>query len=153
MFFGRFFQKGTGFLMPRLHASCAAHGGDGVLLLGPPGAGKSSLLLRLLDRGFALVADDQVELTGSTAHVPAALAGLIEVRGLGLLRLPYQAQAEVRLVVQLERGDRLPEPKHFSDLHLPMVYVDPHAAAAPQIVALALDCVRGKLSLVAGALA
>ena len=44
-----------------LHASCAALRGDGVLILGPPGAGKSELVLRLLGRGWDLVADDQVE--------------------------------------------------------------------------------------------
>jgi HPr kinase/phosphorylase len=137
----------------RLHASCAAHEGDGVLLLGPSGAGKSSLLLRLLDRGFVLVADDQVEIRGDVASAPASLAGLIEVRGLGILRLTCADHAVLRLAVQLERGDRMPDAKHFSDLHLPMVYVDPDAAAAPQIVQLALDCVRGRLSLVAGALA
>jgi HPr kinase/phosphorylase len=126
--------------MHRLHASCADLDGHGVLLLGPPGAGKSGLLLRLLDRGFALVADDQVEITGGTARAPASLAGMIEVRGLGLLRLPYAVQTELRLAVQLERGERLPEPKHFSDLHLPMVYVDPHAAAAPQIVVCVANC-------------
>jgi HPr kinase/phosphorylase len=136
----------------RLHASCAAHDGDGVLLLGPPGAGKSNLLLRLLDRGFALVADDQVELDGNIARPPAAIAGLMEVRGLGIVQLPYRDQAVLRLAVQLERGARLPEAKHFSDLHLPMVYVDPHAVAAAQIVALALDCVRGRVPLKAGAM-
>jgi len=137
----------------RLHASCAAHEGDGVLLLGPSGAGKSNLLLRLLDRGFVLVADDQVEIRDNVAAPPESLAGLIEVRGLGILRLPYLDHAILRLAVQLQRDDRMPEAKHFGDIHLPMVYVDPDAAAAPQIVALALDCVRGRLSLVAGALA
>jgi len=137
----------------RLHASCAAHEGDGVLLLGPSGAGKSNLLLRLLDRGFTLVADDQVEIDGLRASAPPNLAGLIEVRGLGILRLPYVDHAIVRLAIHLERGDRMPQTKHFSDLHIPMLYVDPQAAAAPQIVSLALDCVRGRLSLVAGALA
>jgi HPr kinase/phosphorylase len=136
----------------RLHASCAAHEGDGVLLLGPPGAGKSNLLLRLLDRGFVLVADDQVELDGNIARPPAAIAGLMEVRGLGILQLPHVSQTVLRLAVQLERGERLPDAKHFSDLHLPMVYVDPHAVAAAQIVALALDCVRGRVPLKAGAM-
>ena len=139
--------------MPLLHASCASRDGDGVLLLGPPGAGKSSLLLRLLDLGFSLVADDQVEIAGGFARAPAALAGMLEVRGLGIVRLPYAERTTLRLAVQLERGDRMPEPKHFPDLHLPMVYVDPHAAQAPQIVALALECIRGTVSLVAGALA
>jgi HPr kinase/phosphorylase len=137
----------------RLHASCAAHDGDAVLLLGPSGAGKSNLLLRLLDRGFSLVADDQVEIRGCTASPPAAIAGLIEVRGLGILRLPFVDHAILRLAVHLQRDDRMPEAKHFADIHLPMVYVDPDAAAAPQIVALALDCVRGRVSVVAGALA
>ncbi len=135
-----------------MHASVAAHEGDGVLLLGPPGAGKSNLLLRLLDRGFLLVADDQVDVAGGVARAPGAIAGLLEVRGLGIIRMPHLECAVLRLAVQLERGDRLPDTKHFSDLHLPVVYVDPHAAAAPQIVALALDCLRGKVSLVAGAL-
>jgi HPr kinase/phosphorylase len=136
----------------RLHASCAAHEGDGVLLLGQSGAGKSNLLLRLLDRGFTLVADDQVDIDGNQASAPPSLAGLIEVRGLGILRLPYLDHAILRLAVRLERGDRMPAPKDFSDLHIPMVYVDPQAAAAPQIVSLALDCVRGRVSVVAGAL-
>ncbi len=135
-----------------LHASCAALNDDGVLLLGPSGAGKSSLVLRLLERGFALVADDQVAIEGLVARAPAALAGLLEVRGLGVVRMDFVARATLRLVIQLERGERLPEPKHFPDLHLPMVYVDPHAAAAPQIVSLALACVLGKVSVVAGAL-
>ena len=77
-----------------LHASCAAHQGDGVLILGPSGAGKSDLLLRLLGRGWDLVADDQVELMAEdgtlVARTPAPLAGMMEVRGIGLLRdLPH----------------------------------------------------------------
>ena len=139
--------------IPLLHASCASRDGNGVLLLGPSGIGKSSLLLRLLDRGFSLVADDQVAIADGYASAPAALAGLLEVRGLGIVRLPYAERAVLRLAVQLERGERMPEPKHFPDFHLPMVYVDPRAAEAPQIVALALECIRGTVSLVAGALA
>ncbi len=139
--------------MTVFHASCVSFEGDGVLLLGPPGAGKSSLVLRLLDRGFALVADDQVEVEDGIAKAPEALAGLLEVRGLGIVRLPFVERAALRLVVRLERGERLPQPKRFPDLHLPMVYVDPMTAQAPQIVALALECLRGTVSLVAGALA
>ncbi len=77
----------------KIHGSCAAREGDGVLLLGPPGAGKSDLLLRLLERGFALVADDWVEVTDGWASSNPAGAGLLEVRGVGILRLPYVARA------------------------------------------------------------
>ena len=76
----------------QIHGSCASRDGAGVLVLGPAGSGKSDLVLRLLDRGFDLVADDRVEIEHGMARAPASLAGLIEVRGLGLLRLPYRAR-------------------------------------------------------------
>src|SRR6516162_9304950 len=79
----------------QIHASCAARDGAGVLLLGPPGSGKSDLALRLLDCGFMLVADDRVEVEGGVARPPPALAGLLEVRGLGILRLPYLQSARL----------------------------------------------------------
>ena len=67
-----------------LHGSCAALGDDAVLLLGPPGSGKSDLLLKLIDRGFNLVADDQVQVAGDQVSAPDTLAGMIELRGIGL---------------------------------------------------------------------
>ena len=92
----------------QIHGSCASRDGDGVLLIGPPGAGKSDLLLRLLARGFALVADDRVEIGMAWPGRPA-LAGLLEVRGLGIVRLPHVAAARLALVVELgARAARLP---------------------------------------------
>jgi HPr kinase/phosphorylase len=135
-----------------LHASAASRAGAGVLLLGPPGAGKSDLLLRLLDRGFDLVADDQVELRNGLACAPPPLAGLVEVRGLGLLRFPH-VSARLVLAVQLGLGERLPAPRRFPDLDLPLISVDAGAASAPQRVALALDCLQGTIPMMAGAFA
>ena len=135
----------------RLHASCAARDAAGLLLLGPSGAGKSDLLLRLLDRGFALVADDQVEVEDGAASPPAALAGLLEVPGLGIVRLPYVAGVQLRLAVRLLRGERLPMPSRYDILDLPMVSVDPCSASAPLLVGLALDGVLGKVSFLTGA--
>src|SRR6478672_1295596 len=60
----------------QIHGSCASRTGDGVLLIGPPGAGKSDLLLRLLARGFELVADDRVDVVDGIARPSPALAGL-----------------------------------------------------------------------------
>ena len=137
----------------QIHASCAAREGAGVLLLGPPGSGKSDLVLRLLDRGFMLVADDRVEIRDGHAAAPAALAGLLEVRGLGLLRLPHLPRVRLALAVELGRGPRLPTPTRYAPADLPQVTVDPARPAAPQIIALALDCALGTLTLEEGAIA
>ncbi len=135
-----------------LHASAAARNGAGVLLLGPAGAGKSDLLLRLLDHGFLLVADDQVVIHGHRAAPPPALAGLLEVRGLGILRLPF-VEAELMLAVRLAPAKRLPEPARLSELDLPVINIDPAGASAPLRVAMALDCLQGRVEMRVGAFA
>ena len=138
----------------RLHGSCVSRDGDAVLLLGPPGSGKSDLVLRLLSRGFDLVADDQVDVADSIASCPAELAGLLEVRGLGIVRLPYCSRSRLALIVELDgRADRMPLPYQHPQLHLPVVWIDASAASAPERVALALDCALGRVSQVAGAFA
>jgi HPr kinase/phosphorylase len=134
-----------------LHASCAARGEDGVLLLGPSGVGKSDLLLRLIDRGFSLVADDRVDIHGAYASPPDNLAGLVEARGLGILRRPYISRAKLALVVLLQRGERLPMPARYDGLDLPMVSLDPWPASAPLLVDLALAGALEKLPFVTGA--
>ncbi len=135
----------------QLHASCAARDGAGVLLIGPPGSGKSDLLLRLLDHGFSLVADDRVDVGDQIARAPAGLAGLLEVRGLGILRLPFVADARLVLAVALGRGARLPEPERH--LGLPLVRIDPASASAPARVTAAWRCATGQLDTIAGAFA
>ncbi len=135
-----------------LHAGCAARAGVGVLLLGRPGVGKSDLLLRLIDRGFDLVADDRVLVEAGQAMPPAALAGLLEVRGLGLLRLPHVAPVRLGLAILLdEPSARLPHPERHP-LGLPLLRMAPLAASAPWRIEIALDCLAGSRSLVAGAL-
>lgn len=138
----------------QVHGSCVSRDGDGVLLLGPPGAGKSDLALRLLGRGFDLVADDRVDIDNGIAAAPDALAGLLEVRGLGIVRLPYAATARLALVAELGApADRLPAPARHAGLGLPLIRLDPAAASAAERVVLALDCARGRVSQVAGAFA
>lgn len=140
----------------QIHASCAARDGAGVLLMGPPGSGKSDLLLRLLDRGFALVADDRVDIDADSlvARPPPALAGLLEVRGLGLLRLPHLPQARLALALNLgATADRLPVPARHPTLGLPLLALDAGRTSAPQVVALALDCALGMVTQAAGAFA
>ena len=102
--------------MVLVHASCVAVGGRGVLLRGPPGAGKSDLALRLIEAGAILVADDQVALTSSGgtlfAEPPARIAGLLEVRGIGIVSMDYVPQCPVDLVIDLAEPqaiERMPE--------------------------------------------
>ncbi len=138
-----------------LHATCVALDGRGgplgVLLRGPSGAGKSDLALRLIDRGARLVADDQCVVTiedGAAgprlmARAPAEIAGVLEVRGLGLAEVPSLAQAPVALVVDLvahEQVARLPDAAAVEILGvaLPRLALDPFEAAAPAKLDLAL---------------
>lgn len=144
-----------------VHASCAAREGQAVLLRGPPGAGKSDLLLRLLDAGWDLVADDQVRLTatpdGLLAAPPPALAGMVEARGLGLLTgLPWLGGVPVALVLRLLPRDavpRLPDPARetFAGHSLPVVPLCPWDASAVAKAGLALDVALGRRALHAGA--
>jgi len=106
---------------PTIHGTAIAIGEEGVLIRGPSGAGKSILALRfILDAPRALpaaelVADDRVRLfpegTGLAASAPPEIAGLLEVRGIGLRRLPYRPSVRLGLVVDLKAGDaaRLPD--------------------------------------------
>lgn len=89
-----------------IHASVALVGGKGVLIRGKSGSGKSSLLLALISSADAtLVADDRaclaVESGRLVASVPEAIAGLMEIRGVGIVRRPHVATAAIDLVVDL----------------------------------------------------
>lgn len=139
------------------HASCAARqsqpGGDALLLLGPSGSGKSDLLLRLIEAGFTLVADDQVWVEAGMASPPAALAGLLEVRGVGLFQMPYTAPARVRLVIRLGEGvdERLPSPRLHDSLGVPELKLDASQPSAVARASLALEAACGRLVSSVGA--
>ena len=138
----------------QIHASCVSRDGAGVLLLGPSGCGKSDLALQLLECGFVLVADDRVEIGDRVASAPAALAGLLEVRGLGILRLPHADRAELVLAVNLAPvSERLPSPSLHPTLGLPQVTIDPATASAALRVRHALDCALGLTAQHVGAFA
>lgn len=113
-----------------LHASCVALGGRGLLITGPSGAGKSALALQLMALGARLVSDDRTEVTvgpqGLLARCPApAIRGLIEARGVGLLRADPVEEAQVALVADLAQVEdqRLPPRRGITILgcRLPLV--------------------------------
>jgi HPr kinase/phosphorylase len=99
-----------------VHGSAVALAGRGVLILGASGAGKSALALRLIGRGAALVADDRVVLerrgAALVARAPEPLAGMIEARGLGILRAPAVPEAPLALAVDLDATPAARMPHH-----------------------------------------
>jgi HPr kinase/phosphorylase len=130
-----------------MHATAVAIDGRAVLLRGPSGSGKSDLALRLIDAGARLVADDQSELRrcggALLVRAPAPIAGLFEVRGLGILRLDTLAEAPVGLVAELvmaERIDRLPPRRAevILGVAVPLIEIAPFEASAAAKLRLAL---------------
>ena len=99
----------------QLHASAVAVDGRGCLITGRAGSGKSTLAIEMVALGAELVADDRVDvrLAGDALilSAPAPIAGLVEVRGAGILRLPVRPEAPLALVVDLDEAERerLPE--------------------------------------------
>lgn len=105
-----------------VHGSAVALGGRGLLILGASGAGKSSLALAMIGRGAKLVADDQVVLArdGDTlvASAPPSIAGFVEARGLGVLRIPSIPSTPVVLAVDLDRPPAARLPQRVTITHL-----------------------------------
>ena len=101
-----------------------------------------------------LVADDRVEVEDGIARPPPQLAGLLEVRGLGIMRLPHVQSARLALAVDLGvPPPRLPAPAKHPEFGVPLIAIDARSPSAAQRVALALDCVLGCASQVVGAFA
>ncbi len=131
---------------PPVHASCVAIGDDAILIRGQSGAGKSDLALRLIDRGAMLVSDDYVHLHAKDdalwASPPETIKGKIEVRGLGIIDMPYRELARVRLCVDLTNVEyRFPfdeETVEFQGQRITRITLDPHHASTPIKVEYAL---------------
>ena len=142
-------QPGTG---PRLsaetiHASTVSLDGRAVMITGPSGSGKSDLALRLLDRGFSLVSDDQtiVRREGERllASPPPQIAGKLEIRGIGIVEMEWASDVSVALLVELTSDiQRLPDDSRERPVlgaRLPLVSIDAMTASAASKVGLALD--------------
>jgi serine kinase of HPr protein (carbohydrate metabolism regulator) len=130
-----------------LHATAVAIDGRAILLRGASGSGKSDLALRLIDAGARLVADDQCELCREgdsiVVRAPATIVGLIEVRGIGIMRLDALAEAPVALIVDLvpsEKIERLParHSETILGLTLPLIGLNPFDVSAAAKLRLAL---------------
>jgi serine kinase of HPr protein (carbohydrate metabolism regulator) len=130
-----------------LHASTVAIDGRAVLISGPSGSGKSDLALRMLDRGFTLVSDDQTIIKKDGARLlasaPPTIAGKLEIRGLGIVEVERVDNIPIVLIVELTSDiQRLPDDSRerpILGVPLPIVTIDAMTASAPSKVAIALD--------------
>jgi HPr kinase/phosphorylase len=136
-----------------LHATCVARGARGIVITGPSGSGKSDLALQLIlgphSPGFVLVADDLVRIEAEDgipkALAPARHAGLIEVRGTGLVTVPHVGSASIVLAVALRPWkdiERYPQSRRkemiIAGLSVPLIEIDASSPSAAIRVGLAL---------------
>lgn len=130
-----------------LHASTVASDGRAVVICGPSGSGKSDLALRMLDRGFVLVSDDQTILRKSggrlLASAPPTIHGKLEIRGIGIVEMKTVSDVPVALFVELTSDiQRLPDDcreRQVLGVRVPLISIDATTASAPSKVAVALD--------------
>jgi serine kinase of HPr protein (carbohydrate metabolism regulator) len=121
--------------------------GRAILITGASGSGKSDLSLRLIDRGFRLVSDDQtiVRRDGERliASAPPSIKGKLEIRGIGIVEMETVGEVPVALLVELTSEiQRLPDESRERPLlgiNLPLVTIDAMTPSAAAKVALALD--------------
>jgi serine kinase of HPr protein (carbohydrate metabolism regulator) len=139
-----------------VHGTCVALGRRGVLLRGGAGSGKSDLALRFMalpgEGALApgLVADDQVYVSANpdgtlTASAPPTIAGKIEVRGLGIMPVPFLPEAELVLVCDLAGSNDVPrmpaesaKTTVLAGVPLPTLRLAPFEASAPLKLKMAL---------------
>ena len=131
-----------------LHATAVAVAGNGLLILGPSGVGKSYLAIEMLAMGANLISDDRVWLRNSASglmlHTAGLLAGRIEARGLGLISCPVEACAPLKYCLDLSliSKARLPSLQEVTKLGH-KILVLPGGPIVPQAAALVLLVMNG----------
>lgn len=136
--------------MPNIHATTVAYKSRAVLITGASGAGKSDLALRLIIRhGAVLIADDRTDVAFTDGKlgvsVPEKIAGFLEVRGIGILKMPYQPSGVAALVVELvddsHKIERLPTPEfcEIEGVKLPLLKLCAFEASASDKIVIKID--------------
>ncbi|MBO7556019.1 MAG: HPr kinase/phosphatase C-terminal domain-containing protein [Alphaproteobacteria bacterium] len=132
-----------------IHANTISLLGKGILILGPSGSGKSDISLRLIcNHNAVLIADDrtliQVQNGVLKASCPKNIKGLLEVRGVGICKIPHKEKATISLVVELvdslEKITRLPENRTMEilNIQIPSIKIYPFEVSAPEKIIAAI---------------
>ncbi|USG61338.1 HPr kinase/phosphatase C-terminal domain-containing protein [Sneathiella marina] len=133
--------------MIKVHGTSVDIEGKGVLLRGLPGSGKSDLALRLIEGGANLISDDYTEIhvfeKSALLGAPPTIQGKIEVRGIGLVEMPFVDNIPLQLIFDLvpyEQIERMPADEFYTieNLEIPVRYIDPFMASAAAKVRIAI---------------
>lgn len=131
----------------QIHGTCISINDIALVFIGPPGSGKSDLALRLIDQGANLIADDRIDIFAKNkkliAKPPKQITGLLEIRGLGIVKINYKPLGIISLIFRMtSSGDieRLPKIKNWSmhGIILPLFPLDPFSASACAKVRIAI---------------
>ena len=137
-----------------IHATCISLDGLGLLLRGPSGCGKSDLALRMMENNSQLIADDWVDLAleGGVliAQAPSRLRGLLEVRGVGVIEVPFSISIQVLGVIDLVDSNKIQRlPDHRTEMllgvELPSYQLNPWGASAIAKVQLVSGLISGSI--------
>ena len=139
----------------KVPGTCVEVEGLGVLFRGPTGSGKSDLALRLIDSGSRLIADDYTELSLENAAIiaraPQTIRGLLEVRGIGILKIGGALQTSLGVMIDLvtpEQVERQPldQSEELLGVHVPLFRLFPLEASDPAKVRLVVSQIQGRIT-------
>ena len=131
-----------------IHASCVCIKNKGILFLGDSGSGKSDISLRLIaDYKATLIGDDRIDIIAKgnniIASAPKNLSGLLEVRGIGIIKVKTKRKNKIDLAVFLtqDKIERMPEPLYYEllDKKIPLININPFEASATAKILAALS--------------
>ncbi|MGN6671141.1 MAG: HPr kinase/phosphorylase [Candidatus Nucleicultricaceae bacterium] len=141
-----------------IHASCVQFLSKGLLIVGPSASGKSDLALRLMDEGARLVSDDQVEISvvqdpspRIRAQAPERIQGLIELRGYGIVPVPFEPWTHLDLVIELKPFKELERLSYLHshlllDCSLPKMMVDAAWPSSVSRIKVVLSMISEKMT-------
>ena len=136
--------------LKRMHSSSVVIEDNGVLILGNSGCGKSDLALRLIDNGATLISDDvsicKKSLNNIYLHCPPEIKGLLEVREIGIITVPFVERIKLRLVVNLKskNNERFPKDNSFRILgiKIPLISIEGKNSSAVAKIKVKLNEIR-----------
>ena len=141
----------------QFYATAVTYCGFGVLIRGPSGSGKSDLALRLIDDGAGLIADDQVVIKSVGRKLflspPDSLPGLIEVRGIGVIKIAYVRDIRLCLIIELDPSNeiqRIPtiEEELIKNIPVPVISMDAFESSVLAKIKIILGYLDKKIELI-----
>ena len=136
--------------LKRIHSTSVVIDDNGVLILGDSGSGKSDLALRLIDNGATLISDDisicRKNLNNIYLYCPPEIKGLLEVREIGIITVPFVERIKLRLVVNLKsnNNERFPKDSTYRILgiKIPIINIEGKNSSAVAKIKVKLNEIR-----------